>query len=87
MARRGRRSARSGGRVGEGEDMEEFLDVEHPIVPKANKAPRVILNPPAWLLELYDEREIMPVMDFLGRHAPSWDFGHISPEVLQWLLP
>ena len=40
--------------VDEGEDMEEFLDMEHPIVHKANKNPRVILNPPAWLLEFYD---------------------------------
>lgn len=41
-------------RIDDGEDMEEFLDMEHPIVHKASKTPRVVLNPPAWLLKFYD---------------------------------
>ncbi len=41
-------------RIDDGEDMEEFLDMEHPIIHKAGKTPRVVLNPPEWLVEFYD---------------------------------
>lgn len=40
--------------VDEGADVEEFLDMEHPIVHKA-KNPRVVISPPVWLLKFYDD--------------------------------
>ena len=39
-------------RFDEGEELDEFLDSEHPVVHKAK--PRVVLNPPEWLLAFYD---------------------------------
>lgn len=40
-------------RIEDGEDMDEFLDMDHPIIHKA-KPSRVVITPPEWLLEFYD---------------------------------
>lgn len=39
-------------RFDDGDDLEEYLDMEHPVVRKAK--PRVVLTPPEWVIEFYD---------------------------------
>lgn len=41
-------------RFDEGDELEEFLDLEHPVVRKATPT-RLVITPPEWLVQFLDE--------------------------------
>ena len=43
-------------RFDDGEELDEFLDSDNPVIHRASKTPtRIVITPPEWLVEFLDE--------------------------------